>query len=146
MRCRALLQKRAKEETRVSFHQKEPCVAHKRALYLTQQKPISIEACWVTSLPCRPATHCNTLQHTATHCNTLQHTATYCNVLQNIYTTRATSRVGLHCLWPQILPLSHTSQSQFVSCDSHPLRATSRVCHIKRAKPDTHLFFRKHAL
>jgi len=25
----------------------------------------------------RPATRCNTLQHTATHCNTLQHTATH---------------------------------------------------------------------
>jgi len=34
----------------------------------------------------RPATHCNTLQHTATHCNTLQHTATHCNTLQHTAT------------------------------------------------------------
>ena len=121
MRCWALLQKRVKEETRVSFHQKEPCVTHKRALHLTEKKPISVEACWATSLPCCPATHCYTLQHTAARCNALQHTATHCNALQNIYTIRATSRVGLHCLGPQRLPLSHTSQSQFVSRDSHSL-------------------------
>jgi len=30
-----------------------------------------------------PATHCNTLHHTATHCNTLQHTATQRNILHH---------------------------------------------------------------
>jgi len=30
-----------------------------------------------------PATHCNTLQHTATHCNTLQHAATHYVTLQH---------------------------------------------------------------
>ena len=39
------------------------------------QREITVEVC--------PATHCNTLQHTATHCNTLQHTATHCNTLQH---------------------------------------------------------------
>ena len=33
-----------------------------------------------------PATHCNTLQHTATHCNTMQHNATHCNTLQHTAT------------------------------------------------------------
>jgi len=30
-----------------------------------------------------PATHCNTLQHTATHCSTLQHTVAHCDTLQH---------------------------------------------------------------
>jgi len=36
-----------------------------------------------TLQPASPATHCNTLQHTASHYNTLQHTATHCNTLQH---------------------------------------------------------------
>ena len=30
--------------------------------------------CICTTFAATPATHCNTLHHTATHCNTLQHT------------------------------------------------------------------------
>jgi len=42
-----------------------------------------------------PATHCNTLQHTATHCNTLQHTVAHCNTLQHPATHTATQSLGL---------------------------------------------------
>jgi len=48
----------------------------------------------------RPATHCNTLQHTATHCNTLQHieTATHCNTLQHTATHCNTlQHTATHC-------------------------------------------------
>jgi len=45
----------------------------------------------------RTATHCNTLQHTATHCNTLQHTATHCNTLQHTVSHRNTTHHTAHC-------------------------------------------------
>ena len=45
-----------------------------------------------------PATHCNTLQHTATHCNTLQHTATHCNTLQLMMFTWITYQSWYNCL------------------------------------------------
>jgi len=40
--------------------------------------------------PQHTATHGNTLQHTATHGNTLQHTATHCNTLHNTAPHRIT--------------------------------------------------------
>jgi len=45
-----------------------------------------------------PATHCNTLQHTATHCTTLHHTATHCNAMQHTAThCNALQHTATHC-------------------------------------------------
>ena len=67
------------------MRQARPTHTHRTALHRTATHlPF-----WQVLMPDKsdtPATHCNTLQHTATHCNTLQHTATHCNALQHTAT------------------------------------------------------------
>ena len=77
-----------------------------------------------------PATHCNTLQHSATHCDTLQHTATHCNA-PTCVSHRLTLKWGSRCprLWSVFC---HTIQ-RVVS------QSSARVISHKWASHVTHL-------
>jgi len=61
-----------------------------------------------------PATHCNTLQHTATHCNTLQRTATHCDTLQ--HTSAHCNTFFAAAMWAQGI-LSRTPQHAATRCN-----------------------------
>jgi len=90
-----------------------------------------IHAWEMTDLHIGPATHCNTLQHTATHRNTLHHTATHCN-------TPSAVNIGLEI---QILQhtathysaLKHTaiqcSTQQHAAIQCNTLQYTATHCH-----------------
>ena len=79
--------------TSKSCHTNESCHTYKWVMsHIWMSHVIRVDESWLTShhkgaKHCNiPATHCNTLQHTAAHCNTLAHTATHCNKLRHTAT------------------------------------------------------------
>jgi len=76
---------------------------------LQRRKAVSAQEC-MQARPLCPATHCNTLQHTATHCNTRKRSPLKHLCKQDSYALTHTEYTATHCNTRDYSPLKHPSQ------------------------------------